>query len=157
MKRFLILWLLLVVSLCASAQGPVFNTPSRIVTSTYTPVVSFGGASVGITYTFQSGRYTQFPGRACVDIAIFLSNNGSSTGAMAITLPVATHASSVAQTLAVRGNVFAATVTSTPQAYLAANGSSIGLEFISSGNAVAITDAHTTDTTQVILTGCYES
>lgn len=52
---------------------------------TWTPVLTFGGASVGITYSAQLGTYTKVGNRVMVDIRLALTSKGSSTGAIAIT------------------------------------------------------------------------
>lgn len=49
-------------------------------TGTFTPVVNFGGASTGVTYTSRAGRYTKVGNRVSVDIYIILSSKGSSVG-----------------------------------------------------------------------------
>jgi len=63
------------------------------VNNTFTPGVTFGGGSTGITYTNQVGVHT-IAGNVCnFSIYIQLSNVGSSTGVFAITnLPIASRA-----------------------------------------------------------------
>ena len=54
-------------------------------TGTWTPTVSFGGGSTGITYSTQEGFYTRV-GRICYfTCSVVLSNKGSSTGIAKIT------------------------------------------------------------------------
>ena len=53
----------------------------------WTPVVAFGGASVGITYTSRTGDFTRIGNMVFFVINIVLSSKGSSTGAFTITLP----------------------------------------------------------------------
>jgi hypothetical protein len=56
---------------------------------TFTPGISFGGASTGITYTAQAGKYIKFGSIVLISGVILLSNKGSSTGTARITgLPV---------------------------------------------------------------------
>jgi len=50
----------------------------------FTPVLSFGGASVGVTYTTQIGNYTRIGNRMIFDLQIQLSSKGSATGDVAI-------------------------------------------------------------------------
>jgi hypothetical protein len=57
-------------------------------TTTYTPVITFGGASTGITYTTQEGRYTRIGDLVFVTGYIVLSSKGSATGAMRISAPL---------------------------------------------------------------------
>lgn len=49
-------------------------------TSTWTPVLAFGGASVGITYSVQSGHYTVLGDVVIATFRILLTSKGSSVG-----------------------------------------------------------------------------
>lgn len=60
-----------------------------IPNTTWTPALSFGGASVGMTYTAQNGRYVNVGKAVLVTGYIVLSAKGSSTGNAAVTLPLA--------------------------------------------------------------------
>ena len=57
---------------------------------TWTPVISFGGASTGITYSVNSGNYTKIGNMVYAHGTVYLSSKGSSTGTATITLPFAT-------------------------------------------------------------------
>jgi hypothetical protein len=58
---------------------------------TWTPVLTFNGNSIGITYSTQRGRYTKVGRAVTVHFEISLSSKGSSTGEAWITgLPFAT-------------------------------------------------------------------
>jgi hypothetical protein len=48
--------------------------------STFTPVLEFGGATTGITYGTQSGRYIRVGKRLFIQIRIVLTSKGSATG-----------------------------------------------------------------------------
>jgi hypothetical protein len=50
----------------------------------FTPIIQFGGASTGVTYTTQIGRYTKIGRFVHLYIKIVLSNKGSSTGDVTI-------------------------------------------------------------------------
>lgn len=74
-----------------AAKGINFtaNTPAAGMTSqllnwyeegTWTPTISFSGASTGITYTTQTGLYTRIGRVVYLEAIITLSNKGSSTG-----------------------------------------------------------------------------
>ena len=52
---------------------------------TWTPVLSFGGASVGMVYSRQSGNYRKIGKTVFFNCDIILTNLGSSSGEMAIT------------------------------------------------------------------------
>lgn len=60
------------------------NTLDDYVEGTWTPVLSFGGASVGITYGTQLGRVTKVGRLAHVEMTILLTSKGSSAGTLAI-------------------------------------------------------------------------
>jgi hypothetical protein len=49
-------------------------------TGTFTPTISFGGASVGVTYSNQQGYYIKVGKLVYVTMYIRLNNKGSSTG-----------------------------------------------------------------------------
>jgi len=58
---------------------------------TFTPAITFGGASVGLTYTAARGRYTKVGRLVTVQIGIDINNKGTSTGDMNVTgLPFGT-------------------------------------------------------------------
>lgn len=55
--------------------------------TSYTPVVTFGGASVGITYSVQQGYWSRVGNNVFFNVRLVLSSKGSSTGDLGITLP----------------------------------------------------------------------
>lgn len=54
-------------------------------TGSFTPVLTFGGASVGITYAIQQGTYTQIGNVIVINITIQLTSKGVSVGGALIT------------------------------------------------------------------------
>ena len=78
-----------------STAGSVAYTPgsnalnidvTNYVTSTvWTPVLTFGGSSTGITYTTQTGYYAQIGHLVIAQFSIILSSKGTQTGNMNIT------------------------------------------------------------------------
>jgi hypothetical protein len=52
---------------------------------TWTPVLTFGGASVGITYSHQTGLYTKIGNVVKFELRIRISSKGTSTGNAVIT------------------------------------------------------------------------
>lgn len=60
------------------------NTLDDYEEGTWTPVMRFGGASVGVTYTTQLGQYTKVGNVCHIQGNITLSAKGSSTGAASI-------------------------------------------------------------------------
>jgi len=63
------------------------NTLDDYEEGTFTPVVTFGGASVGITYTSgrQSGIYTKVGNLVTYSIHLQFTNKGTSTGELQVT------------------------------------------------------------------------
>lgn len=61
------------------------NTLDDYEEGTWTPVVNFGGATTGITYTTQLGTYTKIGRVVIAHINIVLSSKGSATGNATIT------------------------------------------------------------------------
>jgi hypothetical protein len=61
------------------------NTLDDYAEGTFTPGITFGGASTGITYTIQTGDYTKVGRLVVAHANILLSNKGSATGAALIT------------------------------------------------------------------------
>lgn len=60
------------------------NTLDDYEKGSWTPVASFGGASVGLTYVVQVGIYTKIGNRVLFSLAIYINSKGSSTGNFAI-------------------------------------------------------------------------
>lgn len=131
-------------------------------TGSWTPVVAFGGASTGITYTTQLGEYKQLANLVFVTALIQLSNVGSATGALTISgLPIAQGGTPAASNMlnmtlqnasihnnSVLGNVNAGGV-----------GAS-GLQVVymqNSGAFASYTNSDITNTTQILINGFYFS
>jgi len=62
------------------------NTLDDYEEGSFTPTVTFGGASAGITYnaSFTGATYTKIGNRVCVSGYLVLTDKGSSTGAASI-------------------------------------------------------------------------
>ena len=62
---------------------------AQYVVNAWTPGITFGGASTGITYTTQTGNWTRNANIVLIEAVIQLTSKGSATGAMQITgLPI---------------------------------------------------------------------
>lgn len=122
----------------------------------FTPVIRFGGASVGITYSAQAALATKIGKSVHVQGQVSLTSKGSSTGIMTIAqLPiaarnttnlactVATHASNLA---GVSGNV---------QGYILPAGTSITFSYLGTGAQNNVADTNATNTTSVIFSATY--
>jgi hypothetical protein len=128
------------------------NTLDDYKEGTWTPVVAFGGASVGITYdaTNTTGRYVKIGSTVFVWGRIILTSQGSSTGNATISLPITS--SSSLPTAAV-------TVAFCYQTSPVFNGgiisaSSTSLNLIYSGGLFA-TNAQFTNSTDIVFSAIY--
>jgi len=132
---------------------PTWTDSGRQQTGTFTPTISFGGASVGATYTTQTGRYTKIGNRVNFSIRVTLSAKGSSTGAMLINgLPFTSAA--VQQPVAPWG-----TNTNTTPAYalVATSSTTITIWRMSGGvTATQLADTDINNTTDFMIGGQYE-
>lgn len=129
------------------------NALSNYISSTsFTPTVTFGGASVGITYSTQSGSYVRIGAVVFFLIAIILSNKGSSTGNMSITgLPITPALTS--QVSSKYGNV-----TYTGNEICAQVNFSAGVTLLTCTTAttnVILTDVAFANNSFVSVSGCY--
>jgi hypothetical protein len=126
--------------------------------STFTPTLKFGGASTGITYSTQLGRYARFGKRIFFHIRIVLSSKGSATGGASVSgLP-----SAAAGGLGVQLVQFAATadftgITSPLAATINNLASDIDLRQLGSTGLSALTDAYFTNASAFNVAGFYET
>ena len=123
---------------------------------TWTPGISFGGASVGVTYTSTSGYYTKVGNVVTVSCYINMSNKGSSTGSARITALPFTCANNAAAYAAL--SLFFANLTFAGQVngYVNINDTSIDLFNTSVlGVASALTDTNFANNTGIILNLTY--
>lgn len=127
-------------------------------TTTWTPGVSFGGGTTGITYTTQTGSYFKLGDWYFFNGFVELSNKGSSTGDAVITgLPAA-----------IRNNndsygslhiyLFGVTFANQHQARLVPGGTTISLnEVTEAGTPTTLTDANFSNTSGAIFSGFYRA
>jgi len=123
--------------------------------TTYTPVISFAGASVGITYTTQFAQWFRIGNMVTVSFNVVLSNKGSSTGTCQMTLPVAagsaqtiyvTDGFSMSGASGLSGNLFA---------QISAGSNQLGFGFTGTGAPAVVANTHVTNTTQFCGTISY--
>lgn len=121
---------------------------SYITTTSYTPVLSFGGGTTGITYSQQSGNYVRIGQLVFVSINITLTNKGSSTGNASITLPVAQaqtdYLLTSAQNITYTGNIIFTT---------AAGG--LVQSYVTATSGANLTNTAFANNSIITITGCY--
>ncbi len=137
-------------------QDTVAEMTDYTALTPWTPVLAFGGASVGVTYGTQIARYIKVGARVTVWGTIILSSNGSSTGSATITgLPVA--ASTVAG-LVYGGSLrmdASALGTHGMDCSVASGASAIDLFFHSSGDSIPHNDTTVVDVTEIYFSVTY--
>lgn len=130
----------------------VNNLSSYVADTAWTPVLAFGGASVGITYATQIGRYTKIGNLVVFTANISTSSIGSSTGAatingLTITPDQATTYSITFSHLTYTGQVMA---------FTSAGSNIINLDQQLSGAGItALTNTNFAATTLIYVSGCY--
>lgn len=127
------------------------------ITGTWTPVLSFGGASVGITYTTQTGSYIQDGELVHVRIVIVLTSKGSSTGSAQVTLPLTSGSGNPAGALFATSASGLTGLTTEIHGSIGSSTTAIVLEdWISTGRDL-ITDANFGNSSNFLLVGWYRA
>ncbi len=131
------------------------NTLDDYEEGNWTPVMTFGGGSTGITYTSQSGRYVKIGRQVFFSAYVVMSSKGSSTGAALITgLPFTSEANQL-NSVNIRINVVTSGVGDTMlQGFVTNSASTINLSKLSTGSAIQLTDADFS-TSSIVCSGFY--
>ncbi len=123
--------------------------------TSWTPTISIGGSTAGITYSTQSGVYSTVNGYTTATVIITLSSKGGLTGAVVLTnLPVSVAANSPC---AILGNSMAGTVTTELAALAGASTTTISLYKFSGGGLSNLDGADLTNTSSIWITVTYAS
>lgn len=133
------------------------NTLDDYEEGTFTPGFSFGGASVGIAYTAQTGTYTKKGNEVTAKIWVDITSKGSSTGAFAITgLPFTSGATATTYSSVYFGYSLGISYTGTKEGYMAPSGTTININQISeAGGFSAMTDVNVANTSSMMVTITY--
>lgn len=134
----------------------VYNTLNGNSGTSFTPSISFGGASVGITYQTQSGTYHRIGNIVFLRLIIVLTSKGSSTGQARITnLPFNNSGSLTLFNTVVSEISLAANYTAI---YTQTESTTNNLLIYSTGDNVVVGGVFDTDFTndsQIVVTGFY--
>jgi len=126
------------------------------LSGTWTPVLAFGGASTGITYSAKTGIYNRIGNTVWVTCRLTLTSKGSATGAAAITgLPFAVSDGAAAMSLF----IFSAGASISSLA-AGVSSSQINLYVIAAAGAAGyglLTDAYFGNTSDLIVSGVYRA
>lgn len=127
-------------------------------TGTWTPTITFGGGSTGITYTTQEGHYTRFGNWVSVHAYILLSAKGSDTGTALVNgLPfTARNTAASSHSLSVGNMLNAANLTSAVTAYVTDNGTTVNLTDWGATGVAVLDDTNFAATTSISITGMYQ-
>ena len=134
------------------------NTLDDYEEGTWTPTISFGGASVGVTYAAgRAGQYTKIGRQVTVTAYILLTSKGSSTGLARIGgLPFATGNATGYFSAGSLAALSAITYEGQIQAYAENNSTSYTLnDYSEAGVQGNITDADFSNVSQIIFTATY--
>ncbi len=130
------------------------TTLSSYVEGTFIPILSFGGASVGITYNSQTGKYTKIGNAVNFTMQIVLTSKGSSTGVSLISgLPFTNSASQAS--LNILANAFAAGTTTSIQAVVPGSSATIAAYKYAAGAITQLADTDFSGTSNLIISGIY--
>ena len=137
-----------------AAKGINFtaNTPAAGMTSqllnwyeegTFTPTITFSGASVGITYSTQNGLYTRIGDVVHVIANVRLTSKGSSTGTANIAgLPYSQRTLTDGEAaISIQANNMASTVITQVMGYVVSGSNTILFQRFSTGAAITLADA----------------
>jgi len=142
------------------SNGIYFGSSSQLndyETGTWTPVLNFGGATTGITYTIHQGTYTKVGRMVTIQCGIYLSSKGSATGGVTITgLPyTAINAAFGDNSFIVAGLGNFSSITSCVIGYVGANSTTVYLN--QQDGATQLTNSNFTNTTYFEFTAVYQS
>ena len=128
------------------------NTLDDYEEGTFTPTLTFGGGSTGITYNAQAGRYTKVGRLVTVSFTIRLTSKGSSTGDAKISLPFSSDEyaqPNLPGYTSCIGYTNLGTV-----GFIVGNSGASGLPFLTSTGAY-LTNSSFTDTSYLVMTTSY--
>ena len=129
---------------------------------TFTPTITFGNASSGITYNSgggQIGRYIKIGKLVWIHIRLAVTSKGSSTGSLKVTgLPFTSLNVTNYQSPLAIGYTEELAWATIPAFQIGENSTTIaGYESVSAGAAAALTDGDYENNTTIRLAGCYEA
>lgn len=131
------------------------NTLDDYEEQTFTPTITFGGLSTGITYSVQDAVYTKVGRQVSFRLYIQLSNKGSAVGAMKVAgLPFTNGAGSSYNSLNVWANVLTG-ISGQVMAYVEPGATTVVMQYLGTGTATQLADTNFTNTSAIMLSGTY--
>jgi hypothetical protein len=134
------------------------NTLDDYEEGTFTPVINFDGASVGVTYTTQVGTYTKVGRLITISCYVVLSNKGSSVGTPGISgLPFSS--ANITNNFTTSGSVWmfsASSLSGSLTMILPPNSSNLSLRAITgTGENFTISNSNFGNTTAIVVSASY--
>jgi hypothetical protein len=132
------------------------NTLDDYEEGTFTPALTFGGGSTGLTFSEQTGNYTKVGNRVTGRLRLILTSNGTSTGAAVVTgLPFTVGSTHTAN---INVDNYSSGAGVVPMATPASGGTTILLRLFTQSTGVqgSATNETVTDTAVIILLFAYE-
>ena len=119
--------------------------------TSFTPAITFGGASVGITYSLQSGSYTKIGNRVFFEGRVTLTNKGSSTGVAKITGLPYTAGNYGACTISYYANL--ASISGVALGYVDSGDTTIQLQNGNAATSATLSNSNFTNTSDLLFFG----
>lgn len=143
--------------LCFNGDTAAANALDDYEEGDWTPAITFGGGSTGITYQSRGGKYTKVGRQVSVSAYILLSSKGSSAGAAAIEGLPFTIANAVGfYSSASLSALSQLTFSGIPSGYGAVGSTKIELvESLTTGTQLGISNTNFTNGTQILLQFTY--
>lgn len=132
------------------------NTLDAYVEGVFTPVLTFGGVSTGITYSSRGGVYTKMGNMVFFAVSILLSSKGTATGNSQVTsLPFTVSGTANFPASLGIDSVTSGVGDSFLSAIAQSNTTTINLNKYVAGVQARLTDADFTDTSTIRISGSY--
>lgn len=127
------------------------------ISGSWTPGVSFGGGTTGITYSVQVGQYVRWGDLVFFQGICVLTSKGSSTGQAYMTgLPVTSkNVTNLYASIALRANALSS-ITGAFQGFINPNDTKIELGYLGTGTNTNLTDTNFQNTTNLMASGVYQ-
>lgn len=132
------------------------NTLDDYEEGTFTPGISFGGGTTGITYTAQTGQYTKIGNLVTINSLVFLSSKGSSTGAALLTGLPFTAGSVVAAVVMFNMNNGAAAEVTQMTGAVTASATTVNLQRFAAGALTNLADTDFNNNSIVRISTSYQ-
>jgi hypothetical protein len=131
------------------------NTLDDYEEGTFTPTITFGGGSTGITYSTQTGSYTKIGNKVFYFVYIILTSKGSSTGNASMTNMPFTATGSTAYVPAASWLGSMASLSSNLMIRSVTGTTTLDMYQIVSSNYSSLTDANFTNSTLLQVAGFF--